>query len=96
MVQSTINPTVVTGNATNAFIIDKNGPPGSFQTPYFGSSFTATQRLWYSCTCANSGALTNFIPDFLVLRKVFQDTDGLFKYQINKQGFTNTITLPNQ
>ena len=75
---------------------DRNFPPDSFRKPYSEAHFTATQRLWYICPCANNGALTNFIPDFPIDRKVFLDSDNLWKYEIDKQGASNKITLPNQ
>lgn len=79
MVDATPNPSVIMGIASNSVIVDHNFPPANFQTPYFNASFTATQRLRYSCGCKNNGNLTNFIPDFPIVRRVFQDVDGLFK-----------------
>jgi hypothetical protein len=58
------------------------------------SEFPATQRLWWTCPCYQSGALQSFVPDIIIDRKVFQDTDQLWKYQINKSGYTNTVQLP--
>jgi hypothetical protein len=96
MVAATKNPAPRSGNGTNTAMPDTNFPPDSFQTPYSEAKFTATQRLWYICPCYNNGALTNFIPDFPIVRRVFLDNDNLWKYQIDKQGFSNKITLPNQ
>jgi len=96
MVQSTANPTVVSGPATSAGFQDTNGPPGSYQQPYSSASFQATQRFWWTCPCYNNGNLQYFGSDVTIIRKVFRDTDGFWKYQITKSGYTNTVRLPNQ
>jgi hypothetical protein len=92
----TINPTVISGSGSNGGIQDTNQPPDSFQLPYFNSGFNSTQRFRWSCPLYNNGSVNNFVPDITITRRVFKDTDGFFKYQITKSGFTNTIKLPNQ
>jgi hypothetical protein len=94
MVQSTPNPTALYGSGNNAYISDKNGPPSSYKQPYSYAHFQATQRLQWECPCYNSGNYNNFVPDITIDRKVFQDTDGKWKYQIQKSGYTNTVILP--
>jgi hypothetical protein len=96
MVQSTPNPTSLSGKGSNTGMQDTNGPPGSYQTPYVAATFDATQRLWWSCPCYQNGANQYFVPDITITRKVFKDTDGFWKYQITKSGYTNTFKLPNQ
>jgi hypothetical protein len=94
MVQQTPNPTVLSAPGNNAFSPDNNGPPSSYVTPYVFAHFQATQRFWWECPCYNSGNLQQFMPDIIIDRKVFQDTGGIWKYQINKSGYTNTVPLP--
>jgi hypothetical protein len=94
MVQSTPNPTPLYGAGNNLFISDKNGPPSSYKQPYSYAHFQATQRLQWECPCYNNGNYNNFVPDITIDRKVFQDTDGKWKYQITKSGYTNTVVLP--
>jgi len=96
MVASTINPSVISGNASSGGFEDTNGPPNSFQQPYSAVSFQATQRLWWSCPNWNNGSQNAFVPDITITRTVFKDTDGYWKYQISKSGYANTIKLPNQ
>jgi hypothetical protein len=96
MVASTINPGVVSGNASSGGFEDTNSPPDSFQQPYSSASFQATQRLWWSCPYWNNGSLNYFVPDITIARSVFKDTDGFWKYSITKSGASNTIKLPNQ
>ena len=94
MVSSTFNPTALYGAGNKAFISDKNGPPSSYKQPYSYAHFQATQRLQWECPCYNSGNYNNFVPDITIDRKVFKDTDGKWKYQISKSGYTNTVVLP--
>jgi len=96
MVSQTQNPFVRSSNATNVFIPDRNFPPTSYQQPYMSAHFSSTQRFWFICPCYQNGALTNFVPDLTIDRRVFQDSDNLWKYQIDKSGYTNIVTLPNQ
>jgi hypothetical protein len=96
MVQSTNNPTSISGKGSNTVFTDTNGPPGSYQQPYSATSFNATQRLWWACPCYQNGAVQYFVPDVTIARKIFKDTDGFWKYQITKSGYTNTVKLPNQ
>jgi hypothetical protein len=96
MVATTINPGVVSGSASSGGFEDTNYPPDSYQQPYSAASFQATQRLWWSCPDWNNGNQNEFVPDITITRKVFKDTDGFWKYQITKSGYTNTIKLPNQ
>ena len=98
MVQSTQNPTFPpTGRGSDAVSEDTNYPPGSYQQPYSATNpFTATQRWWWSCPYYNNGSPNNFVPDLSIVRKIFKDTDGFWKYQITKSGYTNTVKLPNQ
>jgi IPT/TIG domain len=92
MVQSTTNPTAISGSATNAGFFDTNGPPDNYQTPYSAVSFSATQRFWWSCTNYNNGSLQTLYPDMTILRQTLQN--GAWKYKINKQSYTNTVNLP--
>jgi len=94
MVQSTQNPTVISGDATQGFILDRNSPLGSYQAPYFFASFQGIQRIWWSYPCHQNGAIINFLPDIQIDRKVFQDADGIWKYEISKSGETNKAPLP--
>jgi len=98
MVQSTPNPTVISGSGSAAGFIDTNGPPNSYQQPYsYAASFRATQRLWWTCPCYQSGDMQFFAPDISIDRRVFRDSaDNLWKYQITKSERTNTVVLPNQ
>ena len=92
MVQSTTNPTVVPGPATSAGFTDTNSPPDHYQTPYSSTSFSATQRFWWSCTNYNNGATQVLYPDATITRTILFST--VWKYQITKQGYTNTFNLP--
>lgn len=92
----TPNPTVISGPGTYQGSTDTNKPPDSYQTPYGPANFATTQRFWWSCTNYSSGATQTLSPDVTIARKVFKDTDGFWKYQISKSGYTNTVKLPNQ
>lgn len=96
MVASTENPTTISGSATNHVLNDQNYPPDSYQQPYAAASFQATQRFWWTCSNYQNGAQQQFVPDITITRKVFKDTDGYWKYQISKSGYTNTVKLPGQ
>jgi hypothetical protein len=98
MVQSTTNPFSPTpyGYGSDDHAEDTNGPPGGYRQPYFASSFNATQRFWWTCPYYKNGSQNNFVPDITITRKIFKDTDGFWKYQISKSGYTNTFKLPNQ
>ncbi len=98
MVASTVNPGTGGGKSSGSggYAEDTNQAPDGFQQPYFGSSFTATQRFWWQCPYYNNGSQNNFVPDFPIVRKVFKDTDGFWKYQITKSGYSYTLKLPNQ
>jgi hypothetical protein len=96
MVASTPNPTVITNPATYTTIIDNNLPPDSYQQPYGPAGFKAIQRFWWECPCYQNGDLQYFGSDITIDRKVFQDKDGKWKYQITKSGYTNAVVLPNQ
>ena len=96
MVSSTNNPETNSGAGSNQVFTDQNFPPSSYQQSYFSASFPATQRFWWSCPCYQNGSLNYFGADVTITRKVFKDTDGFWKYQINKSGYTNTVRLPNQ
>jgi hypothetical protein len=96
MVAQTINPTVVEGSGMNAGFNDTNSPPNSYQQPYSAASFNATQRLRWSCPCYQNGAVQNFVPDITITRRIFKDTDNLWKCEITKSGSTNRVVLPNQ
>ncbi|HKV82816.1 MAG TPA: Ig-like domain-containing protein [Candidatus Sulfotelmatobacter sp.] len=96
MTQSTINPTVRSASGNNAVSNDQNYPPGSYQEPYSTANFQATQRLWWTCPYYHGGSQQQFVPDITITRTVFKDMDGLWKYQIGKSGYTNTVRLPNQ
>jgi hypothetical protein len=94
----TPNPTspLPNGKGSDALAQDTNFPPDSYQQPYFTANFTAMQRWWWSCPYYNNGSINNFVPDLPIIRKIFKDTDGFWKYQITKSGYTNTVKLPNQ
>jgi hypothetical protein len=97
MVASTPNPSAPpSGKGSDAVSQDTNYPPDSYQQPYATANFTATQRFWWSCPYYNNGSVNNFVPDLPIVRKIFKDTDGFWKYQITKSGYTNTVKLPNQ
>jgi hypothetical protein len=38
--------------------------------------------------------LQTFVPHVTIDRKIFKDTDGIWKYQIQESGYTNKIALP--
>lgn len=94
MVARTNNPDVHQSTGNNAFTPDNNSPPSSYQKPYAYAHFTATQRFWWICPCFQNGQLQTFVPDVTIDRKVFQDTDSIWKYQIQKSGYTNKVALP--
>jgi hypothetical protein len=96
MVQSTPNPTTIYGPGSSAGFQDNNGPPTSYKTPYYSVNFSATQTLQWECPCYDNGAYQRFVPDITIARRIFQDTDGKWKYQITKSGYTNTVVLPSQ
>ncbi len=96
MVASTIDPTVLSGSATNTASTDTNYPPDSYSTPYSASNFSATQRFWWQCSNYQSGAIQTLYPTQTIMRYIFNDTDGFWKYQISKSGYVNTVKLPNQ
>jgi len=96
MVQSSTNPTVLSGPGTYQSSTDTNKPPGGYSTPYSAKSFNATQRWWWSCSNYNNNATQTLAPDVTITRTTFKDTDGFWKYQITKLGYTNTVKLPNQ
>jgi hypothetical protein len=94
MVTSTANPTLISGSATNALILDRNMPPTSYSSPYIAASFDATQRFWWDCPCYKTGNL-QYPLETTITRKVFQDsTDGKWKYQITKSSQAATAILP--
>jgi hypothetical protein len=94
MVSSTVNPTAIYGSGSSGGFTDRNSPPTSFNKPYIGDSFTATQRLQWECPNYNNGQYQNFVPDMSIVRRVFLDTGNTWKYQITKSAATNTILLP--
>jgi len=97
MVASTVDPTVLSGSATNTGSTDTNYPPDSYSTPYSTVYFNATQRFWWQCSNYNGGAIQTLYPTQTILREVFKDsTDGFWKYYISKSGYTNIVKLPNQ
>ena len=96
MVASTTNPTVLSGPGTYQGSTDQNYPPDSYSAPYSAASFNTTQRFWWTCSNYNNNAAQTLSPDVTITRKVFKDTDGFWKYQITKSGYTNTVRLPNQ
>jgi hypothetical protein len=79
---------------TPALARENQGEPVTgFYGRVFNSSYGLTFNAW-ECPCYNSGNYNNFVPDITIDRKVFQDTDGKWKYQIQKSGYTNTVILP--
>jgi hypothetical protein len=95
MVSSSVSPTLISGSATNQGFLDRNFAPTSYSSLYLAASFNATQRFWWKCTCYQNGDLQfPFAADKTISRKVFQDTDGKWKYQITKSGQTATALLP--
>jgi hypothetical protein len=76
MVQSTPNPTAVSGKGSNSGFTDTNGSPTSYRQPYSSASFNATQRFWWTCPCYQNGATQYFVPDVTISRRTFKDTDG--------------------
>jgi hypothetical protein len=92
----TPNPTSLSGSGSNAGATDQNYPPDSYQQPYSSANFPATQRWWWTCPYYQNGSVQSFVPDITITRRVFQDTDGFWTYQITKSGYTNTVNLPNQ
>jgi hypothetical protein len=96
MVQTTDNPFPLYSSGSNAGFDDHNIPPNNYQTPYFGTSFNATQRLQWSCPCHNNGNFERFEPDITIMRSIFKDADNFWYYKIEKSGQTKTVKLPNQ
>jgi hypothetical protein len=97
MVQQTANPTVLSYPGTYQGGPDTNGPPNSYASPpYSSSSFTATQRFYWSCTNYNGGATQTLYPDIIIARNIFKDVDGYWKFQIQKSGYLNKVKLPGQ
>jgi hypothetical protein len=96
MEQETVNPTQVWAFGNNATMIDVNAPPSGYRLPYSASSFEATHRLWWSCPCHNNGAVQYFVPDIIIRRRIFKDSENKWKYEIQKSDETNTRVLPNQ
>ena len=94
--QPTPNPTTISGTATNAGFQDTNFAPDSYSQPYSSAGFAATQRFFWSCTNYNNGSTQTLSPDVSIVRSIFKDTDGFWKYQISKSGYVNKIKLPNQ
>ncbi|HSA92807.1 MAG TPA: hypothetical protein VLE48_07335 [Terriglobales bacterium] len=83
MVQSTPNPTVVTGPGSSGGFADAHIPPSSFATPYSTASFTANQVYRYTCSCANNGNPVD-MASFTITRSVSQNADGTWRYTITK------------
>jgi len=96
MVASSRNPTVISGPGNSSEALDRNFPPDGYQEPYSPANFDAAQRFWWSCPCYQNGEIQYFGPDTSISRKVFKDTDNLWKYQIDKSSYTTKIQLPNQ
>jgi hypothetical protein len=107
MVQTSNNPTTIYGPGNSRYITtlptntgsfhDQNWPPGSYSTPYFlGEPFDATQQLRWSCPNYNNGGFYSFVPNIDLNRKIYQDANKKYWYQISKSGYTNTAQLPNQ
>ena len=94
MVSSTRNPDPHQSTGNNSFSPHNNMPPSKYQQPYMYAHFTATQRFWWICPCYQNGNLQLFVPDVTIDRQVFQDTDSIWKYQIQKSGYTNKVPLP--
>lgn len=94
MVSSTRNPDPHQSTGNNSFSPDNNMPPSKYQQPYMYAHFTATQRFWWICPCYQNGNLQLFVPDVTIDRQVFQDTDSIWKYQIQKSGYINKVPLP--
>jgi hypothetical protein len=90
------NPTVISGNASSGGLEDTQYGADNYQQPYKNAGFQATQRLWWSCPYWNNGNLNYFVPDITIQRDIFQDTDGKWKYRIQKSGYQSIYTLPNQ
>jgi hypothetical protein len=90
------NPTRISGAASSGGFEDTNQPPDSYKMPYGPANFPATQRLYWTCPTWNGGSINSFVPDITIARRVFLDTDSLWKYQITKSGYMNTIVLPGQ
>jgi len=94
MVDQTRNPDPHQSTGNNNFSPDNNLPPSSYRQPYAYAHFPAIQRFWWICPCFQNGNLQTFVPDVTIDRKVFKDADGIWKYQIQKSGYTNKIALP--
>ena len=73
---------------------DYNYTPDSYSKPYIQNSFTATQSFSFECSNYNSGNFYRLAPPISIYRQVFLDTDGKWKYQIQKSGLSNTVVLP--
>jgi len=93
MVSHTANPTLSYGAGNNMFMDDTQFPPTSYLQPYVPAEFLATQRIQWSCPCYQSGAWQSFISDQTIDRKLFQDTDGHWKYRVTKSGSQNTVVI---
>jgi hypothetical protein len=93
MVARTVNPTVRQGSGANSGFLDQNLPPDGYRLPYSTASFTATQRLWWTCPGWDNGQMQYPFGDVDVKRKVFQD-GSVWKYQITKSDQVNTAQLP--
>lgn len=93
MISNTTNPTVILGPATGGGFQDSNFPPTSYNKPYSAASFQAIQRLEWTCTNYQSGAIQNFVSDVTITRSISQ-AGGVWIYSITKGSDTNTAPLP--
>lgn len=107
MIQTTLNPDLHYGAGNSRYnpnldsntgsFHDQNYPPGAYSTPYFvGEPFDTTQTLQWSCDYYNNGSYNRFVPNIDINRKIYQDANSKYWYQISKSGYTNSAELPNQ
>ena len=90
------NPVLVNVSGAGGMFFDAHGPPSSFVQPYSSASFVATQRYRWSCSCYQGGALQWVGENIPITRSVFMDTDGKWKYKIQKSGAESGVVLPGQ
>ena len=94
MVSQSFSPTLISSTGSMAGFSDRNLPPTSYSTPYYSSSFNATQRFWWHCPCYQNDTLQNPVGDRTITRQVSQGAYGKWTYQITKSGQTATASLP--
>ena len=67
-------------------------PGPQFVTPYTAATGTGEQHYLFSCPCYSSALKIVMDGPYTITRSVSQNGDGSWKYTVNKNGVSNTIS----